>query len=69
MQLALSAKSTDSMIVKLLLKVGGVELLDIHDEDGYGTVDFCNKAQSKVILKVLKDMEKNANVQKHIELF
>lgn len=69
MQLALSVEATDSMIVKLLLKVGGVELFDIHDEDGYGTVDFCNEAQSKVILKVLKDMEKNANVQKHIELF
>ena len=69
LQLALSVESIDSRIVELLLKVGGVALLDIQDEDGYGTADFCNKFEREVILKVLKDMEKSSNVQKHIELF
>ncbi|GFH46431.1 hypothetical protein CTEN210_02905 [Chaetoceros tenuissimus] len=69
LQLALSVEANDSRILELLLKIGGVELLEKEDEDGYGTVDFCNEAQSEVILRVLKDMKNQVDVQKHIDLF
>jgi hypothetical protein len=55
LQMALSVESIDSRrIVELLLKVGGVELLGIEDEDGYRTVDFCSKFESKFYPKSSK---------------
>ncbi|GFH46353.1 hypothetical protein CTEN210_02827 [Chaetoceros tenuissimus] len=56
-------------IINLLLEVGGLELLEIEDEDGYSVRDFSNKPQRKIIVDYLKTLKECPRVQKHIEAF
>ncbi|GFH46340.1 hypothetical protein CTEN210_02814 [Chaetoceros tenuissimus] len=56
-------------IINLLLEVGGLELLEIEDEDGYSARDFSNESQRKIIVDYLKTLKECPRVQKHIEAF
>ncbi|GFH43563.1 hypothetical protein CTEN210_00036 [Chaetoceros tenuissimus] len=56
-------------IITLLLKVGGLELSEIEDEDGYSTRDFSNEPQRKIIIDYLKTLQECPRVQKQIEAF
>ncbi|GFH48848.1 hypothetical protein CTEN210_05324 [Chaetoceros tenuissimus] len=55
-------------IMEFLLRVGGMELLEIEDEDGYRVVDYCLEHERKVIVKCLESSyEENFDpVQKHV---
>lgn len=56
-------------IINLLLEVGGLELLEIEDEDGYSVRDFSNEPQRKIIIDYLKTLKGCScpRVQKQIE--
>ncbi|GFH57149.1 hypothetical protein CTEN210_13625 [Chaetoceros tenuissimus] len=55
--LGLSRRRTvelNEQITELLLRIGGVELLDIEDEDGYRIVDYCSEHERNIIIKCLR---------------
>ena len=58
-----------SKIINLLLEVGGLELLEIEDEDGYSARDFSNESQRQIIIDYLKTLKECPRVQTHIEAF
>ncbi|GFH46371.1 hypothetical protein CTEN210_02845 [Chaetoceros tenuissimus] len=56
-------------IINLLLEVGGMELLEIEDKDGYSTRDISNETQRKIIIDYLKTLKECPRVQRQIEAF
>ncbi|GFH46430.1 hypothetical protein CTEN210_02904 [Chaetoceros tenuissimus] len=55
-------------IIELLMRVGGVELLEIEDEDGYRIVDYCLEHERNIIIKCLNSSYEARffSVQKHV---
>ncbi|GFH46377.1 hypothetical protein CTEN210_02851 [Chaetoceros tenuissimus] len=54
-------------IINLLLKVGGLDLLELQDDDGLEILDFSNKTQRQIIIDYLQGLDPNPRVRKHIE--
>ncbi|GFH51296.1 hypothetical protein CTEN210_07772 [Chaetoceros tenuissimus] len=66
----LSARPTapNRRVMDLFLKVGGLELLEIEDEDGYRVVDYCNEATRRMIITCLKALDTTPIAEKHIKI-
>ncbi|GFH46372.1 hypothetical protein CTEN210_02846 [Chaetoceros tenuissimus] len=54
-------------IIKLLLKVCGLDLLELQDEDGLGIMEFTNRTQRDIIIDYLQGLDQSPRVRKHIE--
>ncbi|GFH46378.1 hypothetical protein CTEN210_02852 [Chaetoceros tenuissimus] len=54
-------------IISLLLKVGGLDLLELQDDDGVGVLEFTNSTQRGIIIDYLQGLDPNPRVRKHIE--
>lgn len=58
----------DRKIIELLVRTGGVELLELEDEDGYRIVDYCLEKERKIIIDCLHSSYEARffSVQKHV---
>ncbi|GFH56890.1 zinc-binding protein A33-like [Chaetoceros tenuissimus] len=56
-----------SKTINLLLKVGGLDLLDMKDIEGHSFVEFSNKMQRKIIIDHLGKLDPSPRVQNYIE--
>ncbi|GFH46426.1 hypothetical protein CTEN210_02900 [Chaetoceros tenuissimus] len=56
-------------IIELLVRVGGVELLEIEDEDGYRIVDYCLEHERALIFNFLRNTydARFFSTQKHLK--
>ncbi|GFH46374.1 hypothetical protein CTEN210_02848 [Chaetoceros tenuissimus] len=70
LHIAVSVYKTQE-VIDILLRVGGLEILDITDYGGFQVIDYCDKAERELIINSLRSMQSNSNpsMHKYLEQF